>query len=142
VKPIGDQPAARSAQPAEPVVEQPAARSPQPAEPVVREPEPEPVAEERHVRVAPEPEAESDVVEFPRSEPPAAARETDDDQLAARLVALQMAVAGADRGEVEGHLLVNFAVGDATAILDDVFGRGTGSTKRVTWPEAAGDGSS
>jgi hypothetical protein len=82
------------------------------------------------------------VVEFPRSEPAATTRQTDDDQLAARLVALQMAVAGADRGEVEAHLRVNFEISDTTSILDDVFGRGSGASKRVTWPEAAGDGGS
>jgi hypothetical protein len=78
-------------------------------------------------------------VDFPRTEKPAA-REPDDDQLAARLVALQMAVAGADRGEVAGHLRVNFDLSDPTSILDDVFGRGTSESKRVSWPEAAGDG--
>jgi hypothetical protein len=134
---------------------EPAAREPEPEPEPVREPEPdpepvrepdpdpepEPAAEERHVRVAPEPEGdEPGVVEFPRSEP--GGRETGDDQLAARLVALQMAVAGADRGEVSSHLRVNFDLGDPTPILDDVFGRGTGSSKRVTWPEAAGDGGS
>jgi small-conductance mechanosensitive channel len=129
---------------------EPAVREPEPEpepEPVAEtEPvfEPEPVAEEPPpVRVAPEPEPDdAEVVELPRSEQPAPARETDDDQLAARLVALQMAVAGADRGEVEAHLRVNFDIGDTTSILDDVFGRGSGSSKRVTWPEAAGDGNS
>jgi hypothetical protein len=45
-----------------------------------------------------------------------------DDVLAARLVALQMAVAGCPRGEVEEHLRNNFAVTDTTTILNDVFG--------------------
>jgi hypothetical protein len=45
-----------------------------------------------------------------------------DDVLAARLVALQMAVAGSPRGEVEEHLRSNFAVEDTTSILNDVFG--------------------
>jgi vacuolar-type H+-ATPase subunit H len=49
-------------------------------------------------------------------------REEDDDMLAARLVALQMAVAGSPRGEVEEHLRVNFTLTDTTAILNDVFG--------------------
>ena len=46
----------------------------------------------------------------------------EDDVLAARLVALQMAVAGCPRGEVEEHLRSNFAVEDTTSILNDVFG--------------------
>ena len=148
-KPLGGIAEPAPAAPAEPVVRQPEpepepVKEPEPEpEPVEEpEPEPEPAAEERHVRVAPEPVQEPDeVVEFPRSEQ-AAARQTDDDQLAARLVALQMAVAGADRGEVEAHIRVNFEIRDTTAILDDVFGRGSGADKRVTWPEAAGDGGS
>jgi hypothetical protein len=51
-----------------------------------------------------------------------AARAADDDALAARLVALQMAVAGSSRGEVEQHLRINFELGDTTSILNDVFG--------------------
>jgi hypothetical protein len=145
----GGEAAARQPEPEpEPVARQPEpepepVREPEPEpEPVQEpEPEPEPAAEERHVRVAPEPgEDEPGVVDFPRSEP--GGREIGDDQLAARLVALQMAVAGADRGEVSSHLRINFDLGDPTPILDDVFGRGTGSSKRVTWPEAAGDGGS
>jgi hypothetical protein len=65
--------------------------------------------------------------------------ETDDDELAARLVALQMAVAGANRGDVEAHLQRNFSLDDPATVLDDVFGRGTDSDKRVTWPEPVRD---
>ena len=128
----------RGAQTAEVQPEPEPVKEPEPEPEPVSEPEPEP---EPHVRVAPEPEEaeEPDVVEFPRAEPPAA-RTPDDDQLAARLVALQMAVAGADRGEVASHLRVNFELSDPTSILDDVFGRGTSESKRVSWPEAAGDG--
>ena len=135
-------------------------RAPAPERDPVREPEPEPVAETEPVyepepvaesepvvdaepveeappvRAAPEPDERGGVVEFRRSGP----RADDDDQLAARLVALQMAVAGGDRGEVEAHLRQSFDLSDPSAILDDVFGRGTGSTKRVSWPEAADDG--
>jgi hypothetical protein len=46
-----------------------------------------------------------------------------DDMLAARLVALQMAVAGSARGEVEEHLRVTFEMQDPGAILNDVFGQ-------------------
>jgi hypothetical protein len=45
-----------------------------------------------------------------------------DDMLAARLVALQMAVAGSARDEVEEHLRKTFDLEDPGAILNDVFG--------------------
>lgn len=45
-----------------------------------------------------------------------------DDMLAARLVALQMAVAGSARVEVEAHLRETFALDEPGAILNDVFG--------------------
>jgi hypothetical protein len=62
-----------------------------------------------------------------------------DDRLGIRLVALQMAVAGGNRGEVEEHLRRTFDVTDLGAILDDVFGQGSDDAKRVVWP-SAGDG--
>ena len=56
-------------------------------------------------------------------EAPAEARSFDgDDMLAARLVALQMAVAGSARVEVEAHLRKTFALDEPAAILNDVFG--------------------
>ncbi|MFL5909386.1 MAG: hypothetical protein ACJ768_02285, partial [Gaiellaceae bacterium] len=67
--------------------------------------------------------------------------EEDDELLGARLVALQMAVAGGNRGEVEAHLVRAFDLPNPQSILDDVFGRGTDASKRVVWPSAA-DGSS
>jgi hypothetical protein len=45
-----------------------------------------------------------------------------DEMLAARLVALQMAVAGSERIEVEAHLRKTFGLGEPGAILNDVFG--------------------
>jgi F0F1-type ATP synthase membrane subunit b/b' len=45
-----------------------------------------------------------------------------DDMLAARLVALQMAVAGSARNEVEAHLRKTFSLDEPGAILNDVFG--------------------
>jgi hypothetical protein len=45
-----------------------------------------------------------------------------DDMLAARLVALQMAVAGSARSEVEAHLRKTFSLDEPGAILNDVFG--------------------
>jgi hypothetical protein len=58
----------------------------------------------------------------PNGDSSSSADEKDDDTLAARLVALQMAVAGSPRGEVEEHLRVTFALDDTTSILNDVFG--------------------
>lgn len=95
------------------------------------EPEAEPVAEVEEVDV------EAVVVE--EAEAAAIRDEGEDDELAARLVALQMAVAGANRGDVEAHLVRNFSLGDTATVLDDVFGRGTDSDKRVTWPEPVRD---
>jgi hypothetical protein len=45
-----------------------------------------------------------------------------DEMLAARLVALQMAVAGSARGEVEQQLRKTFSLDDPAEILNDVFG--------------------
>jgi hypothetical protein len=45
-----------------------------------------------------------------------------DDMLAARLVALQMAVAGSARDEVEAHLRKTFSLDEPGSILNDVFG--------------------
>jgi uncharacterized coiled-coil protein SlyX len=72
------------------------------------------------------------------AEAPGARREADQ-QLGARLVALQMAVAGGNRGEVEVHLRRTFDLADPSSILDDVFGQGTDAEKRVAWPRT-GDG--
>jgi hypothetical protein len=70
-------------------------------------------------------------------EPAADDRREPDEQLSARLVALQMAVAGGNRGEVAEHLRRTFDVGDLEGILDDVFGSGTDADKRVVWPRTA-----
>jgi len=95
-----------------------------------------------------EPGEGPDVVRLDRrEEPPSAEAEADapgarreaDQQLGARLVALQMAVAGGNRGEVEVHLRRTFDLADPSSILDDVFGQGTDAEKRVAWPRT-GDG--
>jgi hypothetical protein len=74
---------------------------------------------EPHLRPAPEPEPVEATANGAAHVPGEAEA---DDVLAARLVALQMAVAGCPRGEVEEHLRSNFAVEDTTSILNDVFG--------------------
>jgi hypothetical protein len=75
----------------------------------------------------PEPEAEAGAERrngAPAAEKPAAEpRGFDgDDMLAARLVALQMAVAGSARDEVEAHLRKTFELDEPGTILNDVFG--------------------
>ena len=60
----------------------------------------------------------------PATEPAAAGRR---DLSAARLVAIEMAVAGRNRDEVDEHLRDAFDVDDTRVLLDDVFGAvGTG----------------
>ena len=107
------------------------ARPVQPVPEPHAEPEAE-VIEDVEVADAEEAPAEPPLRAAPEPEPEPAATEAagngtrtdaeDDDVLAARLVALQMAVAGCPRGEVEEHLRNNFAVEDTTSILNDVFG--------------------
>jgi hypothetical protein len=88
--------------------------------------------------------ADEEVVRIDREAPAperavASDRREADQQLGARLVALQMAVAGGNRGEVEVHLRRTFDLADPGPILDDIFGQGTESDKRVAWPRT-GDG--
>src|SRR3954452_17855345 len=69
------------------------------------EPEPEPVAVEPEPEPAPEPE--------PQAKP--------DDEESARLVALDMALAGTPRDETEQYLAEHYTLADPGAILDDVY---------------------
>jgi hypothetical protein len=137
-------PAAQAPAATPPVEAQAAAPTAEPAETVTPEPEPEPVAVEPEpaaeepvvAEVVPEPAADepspvAEPVDDEATEPhlrevpangDASSRESDDNTLAARLVALQMAVAGSPRGEVEEHLRVTFDLDDTTSILNDVFG--------------------
>ena len=123
-------------EPAPEAIVEPAVADPAPP------PEPEPADAASAVEEAPdvvrlEPPDEPAGVEA-EAEAPAARREADQ-QLGARLVALQMAVAGGNRGEVEVHLRRTFDLTDPSSILDDVFGQGTDAEKRVAWPRT-GDG--
>jgi hypothetical protein len=121
-------------------------------EPVESEPEPAPaqpvVSEAPPVEEVAEPTAAGpEVVHLTDQRRDASATDTaeaeerrePDHQLSARLVALQMAVAGGNRGEVEAHLVRTFEQADVAVILDDVFGQGTDAGKRVAWPRT-GDG--
>ena len=66
--------------------------------------------DEEPVAVEPEPEPEP-------AEPPA----KPDDEEAARLVALDMALAGTPREETEQYLAEHYTLADPGAILDDVY---------------------
>ncbi|MBB4662566.1 hypothetical protein [Conexibacter arvalis] len=54
---------------------------------------------------------------------------------AARLVAIEMAVGGASRAEVERHLRDDVGVADPAALLDDVFGAESHASSRLAWGE-------
>jgi hypothetical protein len=51
----------------------------------------------------------------------------------ARLVAIEMAVAGATRGEVGDRLRDQFGIAAPAAILDDVYGPGTPESSHMPW---------
>jgi DivIVA domain-containing protein len=63
----------------------------------------------------PEPSAE------PEPEPAPAAEERPDDEEAARIVALDMALGGTPREETERYLSEHYALGDPSSLLDDVY---------------------
>jgi hypothetical protein len=50
-----------------------------------------------------------------------------------RTVAIQMAAGGGTRGDVREHLHRTLGVSEATGILDEVFGAGSGEQDRVPW---------
>ena len=146
-----EDPAPRAAEreaPVRPVAEPEPATAPAP-EPVLDAEEVDDVADVEVVEAEPEVPAPNDVELMAerrqRRQQRDVARDTDDsdgDQhLAARLVALQMAVAGGNRAEVEGHLRRALDLDSPEAILDDIFGEGTGPDSRVAWPEPATGGS-
>jgi hypothetical protein len=77
------------------------------------------------------PGAELDPATAPGGESAGAPRE---DTGAARLVAIEMAVAGRTRAEVERHLRDSFRITDTAELLDDVFGGETGDdSSRHSW---------
>lgn len=78
---------------------------------VVEEPEPEPEAE---AVAEPEPEPEPEPDEFP---------ERADDEEAARLVALDMALGGQPRDETERYLAEHYVLAQPDRLLDDVYAR-------------------
>ncbi|MDO8187176.1 hypothetical protein Q7L71_16375, partial [Conexibacter sp. CPCC 205706] len=54
---------------------------------------------------------------------------------AARLVAIEMAVGGASRADVDEHLRSRFGVEDPSPLLDDVFGAESHPASRLAWGE-------
>lgn len=54
---------------------------------------------------------------------------------AARLVAIEMAVGGSSRAEVEEHLRTELGVGEPEPLLDDVFGVASHAGSRLAWGE-------
>jgi hypothetical protein len=87
---------------------------------VVDEPEPGAAPSDEGLRTAASPDNGAPQ-EAQQSQPDARGFDGDD-MLAARLVALQMAVAGSARVEVEAHLRKTFSLDEPGTILNDVFG--------------------
>jgi hypothetical protein len=80
------------------------------------------------------PGAELDPATEPMRESPGSHQE---DMGAARLVAIEMAVAGRTRDEVDRHLRDSFRITDTSELLDDVFGGGGGGgSDRRSWQGA------
>jgi hypothetical protein len=79
--------------------------------PLEREPEPD----------EPEPEPELEPVPEPEVEPEAPEDTRPDDEEAARLVALDMALGGSPREETEAYLEEHYALSDPGRLLDDVY---------------------
>ena len=75
--------------------------------------EPVPAGEPAPVAAEPEPE--------PGPEPEPAAGDRSEDEEAARIVALDMALGGTPREETERYLSEHYALGDADRLLDDVY---------------------
>jgi len=74
------------------------------------------------------PAAAAHVPPAPAPAPPAA-----EPSNAARLVAIEMAVGGSSRADVEHHLRTGFGVADPAPLLDDVFGSESHAGTRLAW---------
>lgn len=103
-------------------------RAPWPASPPPA-PEPEPAVPEPEP-VAPEPQL---------AEPERAATNGAPSEIpvpsAARLVAIEMAVGGSSRAEVERHLRDELGIDEPAPLLDDVFGAASTAGSRLAWGE-------
>ena len=92
-------------------------------EPAAVEPEPEPVAVEPEPEEPVEgtPETAAGKARSKRGRAKAEPQAKPDDEEAARLVALDMALAGTPRDETEQYLAEHYTLADPGAILDDVY---------------------
>jgi len=104
----------------EPMADEPAEAAPAPGltEPAY-EPEPEPVADEPEAEAA-EAAAEEPVARDWPSSPESPGQATDDIE-GARLIALNMALNGTPRDEVDRYLAENFELADRGALIDEVY---------------------
>lgn len=127
---------APSTTPAEPLVAQPAAPEPAAHEPVAATHAAVPPASwSRAEPAVPEPEPSPFVDDEPVSQH---GQNGDADILvpsAARLVAIEMAVGGSSRAEVEEHLRGRLGVAEPEPLLDDVFGAASHAGSRLAWGE-------
>ena len=103
-----------------------AATAQPPSEPAVIGVEPEaavaPAPEpEATVAVEPEPEAEATVAVEPEAAAAKPAAETEDDLEGARLIALNMALNGNSREDIDRYLQENFDLTNRKALLDEVY---------------------
>ena len=110
VDPQGPPTPAESPAPPAPDVDPTPAEVPEPEVPDEAPPGPEPVPEP-----TPEPDHPDDV--------PPAADGSDNGDSGARLVAMNMALDGSSRDDVQQHLASKFGIEDASKLLDDVFAR-------------------
>ena len=85
------------------------------------EPEPEAAAPEPEVPVEGTPETAAGKARSKRGGAKAEPQAKPDDEEAARLVALDMALAGTPRDETEQYLAEHYTLADPGAILDDVY---------------------
>ena len=107
----------------------PASAASAPAPPPER-PAPPPATSPPRSGVAPEPEHEP-----AHDESAANGAGTGEVPTAARLVAIEMAVGGSSRAEVEEHLRERLGVADPEPLLDDVFGVASHAGSRLAWGE-------
>ncbi len=136
--PIAAEPVPAPAPPAPPVATPPPAAAQPP------EPEPTPTSEPVAAASSPQPS-------WSRSEPAVPAADAEPAEpthnhaqngdaavlvpSAARLVAIEMAVGGSSRAEVEQHLREQLGVAEPESLLDDVFGAASHATSRLAWGE-------
>jgi DivIVA domain-containing protein len=118
----GGQPAPAAAREPEPEPEPVAAAEPEPAPAARAEPKPAPDFEpEPELEAEPEPPRERQPAPKRSRTPGAASKAANADVEGARLIALNMALNGRTREEVDRYLSENYELGDRTALLDEVF---------------------